>query len=59
MLEKLSALEDNGEEINSCSESEDIHQDLLKIKSDLQKIKIRKELASIKLKSFNKKGVKT
>ena len=30
--EKLSAIEDNGEEINPCSESEDIHQDLLKIK---------------------------
>ena len=56
MLEELSAIEDNGEEINPCSESEDIHQDLIKIKSDLQKIKIRKELASIKLKSLNKKN---
>ena len=57
-VEKYLNLEDNGQEISASSDSQDIYNDLLKVKQDLIKFKQSKELAVLKLKSFNKKTCK-
>mgnify|MGYP001998070684 FL=1 len=55
IVEKYLNIEDNGEEVKASSESEDIYNDLLEIKHDLIKFKTAKEMAVLKLKSFDQR----
>ena len=53
-INNYSEIQDNGEEIKPSSDAEDIHNEFLKIKADFLKIKGEKDLAVLKLRSFNK-----
>ena len=54
-INNYSGIQDNGEEIKPSSDAEDIHNEFLKVKADFLKIKGKKDLAVLKLRSFNKK----
>ena len=54
LINKFSLIEDNGEELKPSSEAKDIHNDLLEAKKEIIKIKNKKDLAILKLRSFDK-----
>ena len=54
LISQYSIIEDNKIEIEASSEAKDIHQELLKLKAEIIKIKNKKDLATLKLKSFDK-----
>ena len=58
LIDQLTLIEDNGEDIKPNSEVKDIHELLIKTKSEILKIKTKKDLATLKLKSFDKKYCK-
>ena len=53
-INNYSGIQDNGEEIKPSSDAEDIYNELLKVKANFLKIKGEKDLAVLKLRSFNK-----
>ena len=53
-INNYSEIQDNGEEIKPSSDAEDIHNEFLKVKAKFLKIKGEKDLAVLKLRSFNK-----
>ena len=53
-INDYSGIQDNGEEIKPSSDAEDIHNEFLKVKAKFLKIKGEKDLAVLKLRSFNK-----
>ena len=53
-INNFSGIQDNGEEIKPSSDAEDIYNELLKVKANFLKIKGEKDLAVLKLRSFNK-----
>ena len=55
LISQYSSIEDNGEELQPSSEAKDIHFELLKAKQELIKIKNKKELLNLKLRTFDKK----
>jgi len=54
----FSGIEDNGEDISPSSEAEDVYNELLKIKAEFVKVKGEKDLAALRLRSFNKEFCK-
>ena len=54
LINQYALIEDNGEEIKPSSDVEDIHNEFLKVKAKFLKIKGEKDLAVLKLRSFNK-----
>ena len=55
LINKYSLIEDNGEELKPSSEAKDIHHELLEAKKESIKIKNEKDLAKLKLRSFDKR----
>ena len=53
-INNYSEIQDNGEDIKPSSEAEDIYNEFLKVKAEFLKIKGEKDLAVLKLRSFNK-----
>ena len=53
-INNYSGIQDNGEEIKPSSDAEDIYNEFLKVKANFLKIKGEKDLAVLKLRSFNK-----
>ena len=53
-INNYSEIQDNGEEIKPSSDAEDIYNEFLKVKAEFLKIKGEKDLAVLKLRSFNK-----
>ena len=54
LINKYSLIEDNGEELKPSAEAKDIHNELLEAKKEIIKIKNEKDLANLKLRSFDK-----
>lgn len=54
LITQYSTIEDNKKEIEPSSEAQDIHQELLIIKTEIIKAKNTKDLATLKLKTFDK-----
>ncbi len=54
LINQYALIEDNGEELKPSSEEKDIHRELLETKQSIIKIKNEKELAKLKLRSFDK-----
>jgi len=54
LINQYALIEDNGEELKPSSEANDIHNDLLDTKKEIIKIKNEKDLANLKLRSFDK-----
>ena len=54
IISQYSLIEDNGEDIEPSKEAKDIHKALLILKAEIIKIKNIKDLANLKLKSFDK-----
>ena len=54
LINQYALIEDNGEELKPSSEAKDIHNDLLEAKKEIIKIKNEKDLANLKLRSFDK-----
>jgi len=55
LISQYSLIEDNGEELKPSSEAKDIHFELLKVKQEIIKIKNKKEILNLKLRTFDKK----
>ena len=55
LINQYALIEDNGEELKPSSEAKDMHNELLKTKKEIIKIKNEKELVNLKLRSFDKK----
>tara|TARA_Y100000589_G_scaffold15160_1_gene12365 strand:- start:6256 stop:7041 length:786 start_codon:yes stop_codon:yes gene_type:complete len=55
LISQYSSIEDNGEELKPSSEAKDIHFELLKVKQEIIKIKNKKEILNLKLRTFDKK----
>jgi len=53
-INNYSGIQDNGEVIKPSSDAEDIYNEFLKVKAEFLKIKGEKDLAVLKLRSFNK-----
>ena len=53
-INNYSGIQDNGELIKPSSDAEDIYNEFLKVKAEFLKIKGKKDLAVLKLRSFNK-----
>ena len=54
IISQYSLIEDNGGDIEPSKEAKDIHEELLNLKAEIIKIKNIKDLANLKLKSFDK-----
>ena len=54
LINQYALIEDNGEELKPSSDAKDIHNDLLEAKKEIIKIKNEKDLANLKLRSFDK-----
>ena len=54
LINQYALTEDNGEELKPSSDSKDIHNELLDLKKEIIKIKNEKDLAKLKLRSFDK-----
>ncbi len=55
LINQYALIEDNGEDLKPSSEAKDIHNELLKAKKEIIKIKNEKDLANLKLRSFDKR----
>ena len=55
LINQYALIEDNGEELKPSSEEKDIHHELLETKQSIIKIKNEKDLANLKLRSFDKR----
>ena len=55
LINQYALIEDNGEDLKPSSEAKDIHNELLKAKKEIIKIKNEKDLAKLKLRSFDKR----
>ena len=55
LINQYALIEDNGEELKPSSEAKDIHFELLKVKQEIIKIKNKKEILNLKLRTFDKK----
>ncbi|GIR03732.1 MAG: hypothetical protein CM15mP13_3260 [Pseudomonadota bacterium] len=53
LINQYALIEDNGEELKPSSDAKDIHNDLLEAKKEIIKIKNEKDLAKLKLRSFD------
>ncbi len=54
LINQYALIEDNGEELKPSSDAKDIHNDLLEAKKEIIKMKNEKDLANLKLRSFDK-----
>ena len=54
LINQYALIEDNGEELKPSSDAKDIHNELLDAKKEIIKIKNEKDLAKLKLRSFDK-----
>jgi len=54
LINQYALIEDNGEELKPSSDAKDIHNELLDAKKEIIKIKNEKDLANLKLRSFDK-----
>ena len=54
LINQYALIEDNGEELKPSSDAKDIHNELLDVKKEIIKIKNEKDLANLKLRSFDK-----
>ena len=54
LINQYALIEDNGEELKPSSQEKDIHHELLETKQTIIKIKNEKDLAKLKLRSFDK-----
>ena len=54
LINQYALIEDNGEELKPSSEAKDMHNELLKTKKEIIEIKNEKDLAKLKLRSFDK-----
>ncbi len=54
LINQYVLIEDNGQELKASSDAKDIHNELLEAKKEIIKIKNEKDLANLKLRSFDK-----